>query len=75
MKEELRKNTDEQTQANLNQTSACAKTERQFDSVEDLIRYDEEMVKVPETIARRLERSISQEKLVQPFWKRWFKGH
>ncbi|MGC8885874.1 MAG: hypothetical protein ACP5MG_01795 [Verrucomicrobiia bacterium] len=73
MKEELRKNAGEETQVNLNQVASQARTECQFNTVEDVIRYDAATVVVPETIYRRLEKSISQEKSVQPFWKRWFK--
>ena len=51
-------------------------TEREFASVEELLRYDAEQTIVPAEIAQRLQRSTARfsPPAARPWWKRLFGG-
>ncbi len=73
MKEEFKKNLNEEQQFENTLKASASNSERKFDSVEDLLRYDASQTTVPEQIERKVKKSIAEEKSGIPFWRRWFK--
>jgi len=60
----------EQQQVSEVQTQQTA--EREFASVEELLRYDAKQTAVPPEVARRLGRSLQNEPCAsRPWWRRW----
>jgi hypothetical protein len=47
-------------------------TGHQFNSVEELIRFDTAQTVPPETVAARLKESIAREPAPRPWWRRLF---
>lgn len=45
-------------------------TSEEFNSVEEMLRFDAKQIVVPPEIAQRLDRSV-QKKLCRPWWRRW----
>lgn len=73
MKKEQLKRIEKETEQNLQETREQVKEEiLEFQSVEELIRYDSHKTKLPETLWNRIRKSISNIPISKPFWKRLF---
>jgi hypothetical protein len=75
MKEEFKKKLNEEHQYESALRQSSSNSERKFDSVEDLLRYDANQTNVPEHIENKLKKTIAEETPKIPFWKRWFKKY
>ncbi len=73
MKEEFKKKLNEEHKYEGALKESTSSSERKFDSVEDLLRYDANQISVPEQVENKIKKSIAEEKSKIPFWKRWFK--
>jgi len=59
------------------QETAQSQNAKEFASEEEMLRYDAAQTALPASIADKLNRSISDEKLpalARPWWQRWFGG-
>ena len=73
MKHHVKLNSEQQQQAAEHQTQA--KTALEFQTAEELLRYDAANTAVPGGIERRLQESTAPlPRPGRPWWKRWFKG-
>lgn len=64
----LTSNQEQQTESSQSQEQ----TPVEFESTEELLRYDASLTEVPPSIAERLQESIAQQTGDQrPWWKRW----
>ncbi len=63
---------NEVKQTLINQTQSQF-TGRQFDTVEELLRYDASHNPAPASIEQRLKNTLANEKAKLSFWRRWFK--
>ena len=74
MKHQSKLNSEQQQQqAAEHQTQA--KTALEFQTAEELLRYDAAHTPVPGGIGRRLQESAAPlPRPGRPWWKRWFKG-
>ncbi|HTS16074.1 MAG TPA: hypothetical protein VMP11_00720 [Verrucomicrobiae bacterium] len=53
--------------------AAQQRTDRTFDSVEDMLRFDLAQTEPPPSIAERLQGSLQAEPQKRPWWRRLFK--
>jgi hypothetical protein len=61
-----------QEQQQISETQSQQTTEREFASVEELLRFDAKQTSVPPAIAERLGRSLQNEPCPpRSWWRRW----
>ncbi len=70
MKHRTKLTSDQELQAQAGQTQQQAPVE--FETAEELLRFDASRTAVPPSIAERLQKAIGAETDVErPWWKRW----
>ena len=65
LQHEQRQESEHQAESNQQQAP------KEFESVEALLRFDQEQISPPASIERRLQDSVSAIPVKRPWWKRW----
>jgi hypothetical protein len=72
MKERLTNETKQEAETQQEQTGQQRREAAlEFDSVEEMIRYDAAQTTVSPELGERLLRSVETERPPRPWWKRW----
>lgn len=74
MKQETKLSTEQQREQTAETQTAKTTAPKQFENVEQLLRYDAAQTPVPPGIASRLNQSVEASPPRRPWWRRIFGG-